>query len=161
MYTHYKQQEDIALMPWTYIQKVPSSNLGWGIAITTEVFMVFLNPSKHMPGKYLDYAMTASFQMLTNSSLTNHPTIQHYIIWYTGSIKMHAYQPFLLDWNAEECQRDIQHSVCLTTTDTHLFLNSTAPPRTPFFSLQQWRICNASRKMLLALWNLQQAILFL
>jgi hypothetical protein len=73
--THYKQQENTAVTLWIYTEKVPIFNLGWGIAMTSEIFMVFLNPSRCMPGKYPDYAMTASFQMLTNSSLTNHPTI--------------------------------------------------------------------------------------
>ena len=45
--------------------------------MTNEVYMVFLTPSRQIPGEYLDYIMTASFQMLTISSLTNDPTISN------------------------------------------------------------------------------------
>jgi len=53
-------------------------NLSWGINMTNEVYMVFLILSRQMRGEYLDYVMTASFQMLTNSSFTNFPTISNY-----------------------------------------------------------------------------------
>jgi hypothetical protein len=36
--------------------------------------MVFLSPSTQMPGQCLDYVMTVSFQILSNSLFTNHPT---------------------------------------------------------------------------------------
>jgi hypothetical protein len=48
VYTHYKKHEDIVVILSTCTEKVPSLNLSWGIAMTTEVHMVFLNPSKQM-----------------------------------------------------------------------------------------------------------------
>jgi len=72
-----KKQEDIAVMLQTCTEKVPSLKLSWGINMTNEVYMVFLTPSRQIPGEYLDYIMTASFQMLTISSLTNDPTISN------------------------------------------------------------------------------------
>jgi hypothetical protein len=47
-------------------------------AILTEVFW-----SLRANGSFLDYAMTASFHILSSSSFTYHPFIQIYIVWAT------------------------------------------------------------------------------
>lgn len=82
-----KKQEDIAVMLQTCTEKVPSLNLSWGINMTNEVYMVFLILSRQIR-EYLDYVMTASFLMLTNSSITNDPTTSN--IYYGILTALHC-----------------------------------------------------------------------
>jgi hypothetical protein len=58
-----------------YILDILYSNLGQGPGCTTGFLMVFLSPSRRVPGYYLDYVMIASFQFLSNSSFTYNSTL--------------------------------------------------------------------------------------
>jgi hypothetical protein len=44
----------------------------------TEVFNIFLGPSRQLPGWYFCYATAGSFQILSNLSHINHPITRHY-----------------------------------------------------------------------------------
>jgi hypothetical protein len=72
------KQVGVAVMLHTYIQEVLGSNPGQDTGHYDRLFMVILNPSRQMLGQY-KYAITISFQTLSNSFFTNHPTISQYI----------------------------------------------------------------------------------
>jgi hypothetical protein len=64
------------------IREVPGSILVRTVAVLIEVYHVL----SHLLQANLNYTMTNSFHILSSSSFTIHPTIQHYIICYTDSI---------------------------------------------------------------------------
>jgi hypothetical protein len=54
--------------------------------ILTEIFLVFLRPSKQMPGQYLRIDQDQYFDMLYNSLFINSFTLQRYIICTADSV---------------------------------------------------------------------------
>jgi hypothetical protein len=48
--------------------------------------MALLSPTKQIPGRYLEQAMTTIFLVLSSSLLTNDPTTWHCIVQDTDSI---------------------------------------------------------------------------
>jgi hypothetical protein len=62
-------------------------------AILTEAFVWFsLVPSNKCRGRTLNYAMTASFHILSNSAFTYHPFIRRFIIWVTEKTSLNKPQ---------------------------------------------------------------------
>jgi hypothetical protein len=67
--------------PWSRINTQDLIFLRWsvwmsaGLSTRQRVFVVFCSPFAQIPGKYLDQATIASFQILSNLSLISHLTI--------------------------------------------------------------------------------------
>jgi hypothetical protein len=62
------EQPGLAVTLWAYIREVLRSSLGCDTGYPDKFIVAFFDSSRQIPGKYIDYAMTASFQALSNSS---------------------------------------------------------------------------------------------
>jgi hypothetical protein len=71
---HMTAQDTVASAVPTHIREVLASNLVQDTADADRVLVVFLSPSSQLPGYYLDWVTTVSFQILYNSSFIYHTT---------------------------------------------------------------------------------------
>jgi hypothetical protein len=79
LWTKILEWVSIAVTLYAHIREVLGSNLGRAATIVTEVFVLFLNPSRKVSGWYLNLARAALFQILSHSPFIRHPTAQRYI----------------------------------------------------------------------------------
>jgi hypothetical protein len=63
--------------------------------------MVFLSPSKEIPGQCLNYATIASFHDFSKSLLINYPTCPCYVLWNAKTVLNERKKPLVFnDWRA-------------------------------------------------------------